>query len=120
FKSRLSASHLNSNNQVNGAVTVSKFYAVRMPKNGRGAISRTKTEPGTCLKSTFGANMQKQILLIDDSDQIHTLVTSLLADEPVKINSAFDGQYGLTLAASLHPDLILLDVEMPDENGYEV
>jgi diguanylate cyclase (GGDEF)-like protein len=64
--------------------------------------------------------MQKQILLIDDSDQIHTLVTSLLADEPVKINSAFDGQYGLTLAASLHPDLILLDVEMPDENGYEV
>jgi diguanylate cyclase (GGDEF)-like protein len=63
--------------------------------------------------------MKQQILLIDDSDNIHTLVKSLLAEEPVEIHSAFDAQYGLELAASLRPDLILLDVEMPDENGYE-
>jgi len=63
--------------------------------------------------------MQQQILLIDDSKAIHPLVASLLADEPVTIHSAFDGQYGLTLAESLRPDLILLDVEMPILDGYE-
>lgn len=63
--------------------------------------------------------MQQQILLIDDSQQIHTLVTSLLADEPVAIHSAFDAPFGISLATSLRPDLILLDVEMPGMDGYE-
>jgi diguanylate cyclase (GGDEF)-like protein len=63
--------------------------------------------------------MHQQILLIDDSKHIHTLVTSLLGDEPVTIHSAFDAQFGITLAASLRPDLILLDVEMPGVDGYE-
>jgi two-component system, cell cycle response regulator len=62
----------------------------------------------------------KQVLLIDDAKPIHALVTTLLADEQVQIHSAFDGEQGLTLAASLHPDLILLDVEMPGIDGYEV
>jgi diguanylate cyclase (GGDEF)-like protein len=43
----------------------------------------------------------------------------LLAEEQVEIHSAFDGQTGITLAASLRPDLILLDVEMPGIDGYE-
>jgi diguanylate cyclase (GGDEF)-like protein len=63
--------------------------------------------------------MQQQILLIDDSKPMHPLVTSLLGNEPVTIHSAFDAQYGLTLAASLRPDLILLDVEMPGVDGFE-
>jgi diguanylate cyclase (GGDEF)-like protein len=63
--------------------------------------------------------MDQQILLIDDSKPIHALVSSLLGDEPVTVHSAFDGEYGIALAASLKPDLILLDVEMPGMNGYE-
>jgi diguanylate cyclase (GGDEF)-like protein len=63
--------------------------------------------------------MHQHILLIDDSKPIHSLVASLLANEPVTIHSAFDAQYGLTLAASLRPDLILLDVEMPEVDGFE-
>jgi diguanylate cyclase (GGDEF)-like protein len=64
--------------------------------------------------------MKSQILLIDDAKPIHTLVTTLLSDEPVQIASAMDGAYGLTMAKSLRPDLILLDVEMPGIDGYEV
>src|SRR5271154_5347795 len=64
--------------------------------------------------------MNQQILLIDDDKKIHALVRALLADEPVEIQSALDPEYGLTLAASLRPDLILLDVEMPGIDGYEV
>ncbi|MGD0462248.1 MAG: diguanylate cyclase [Tepidisphaeraceae bacterium] len=63
--------------------------------------------------------MHQQILLIDDSKLIHPLVTSLLANEPVTIHSALDAEYGLALAASLRPDLILLDVEMPGVDGFE-
>lgn len=63
--------------------------------------------------------MHQQVLLIDDSKQIHALVTSLLGDEPITIHSAFDAQFGIVQAASLRPDLILLDVEMPGVDGYE-
>jgi diguanylate cyclase (GGDEF)-like protein len=63
--------------------------------------------------------MKKQILLIDDAKKIHPLVAALLAEEDVEIQSAYDGKYGLTLAASMRPDLILLDVEMPEMDGYE-
>jgi diguanylate cyclase (GGDEF)-like protein len=63
--------------------------------------------------------MKQQILLIDDSKPIHALVSTILAEEPVQIHSAFDADFGLTLAASLKPDLILLDVEMPGTDGYE-
>jgi diguanylate cyclase (GGDEF)-like protein len=63
--------------------------------------------------------MHQKILLIDDSKAIHTLITTLLGDETLTIHSAFDGESGLLLAASLRPDLILLDVEMPGMDGFE-
>jgi diguanylate cyclase (GGDEF)-like protein len=64
--------------------------------------------------------MQSQILVIDDSKPIHTFVKALLADEPVDIHSATDATYGLVLAASVHPDLVLLDIDMPGMNGFDV
>jgi diguanylate cyclase (GGDEF)-like protein len=63
--------------------------------------------------------MNQQILVIDDSDKIHPLVKAILAGEPVDIQSATDPQYGLLLAQSIRPDLILMDVDMPGMNGFE-
>jgi diguanylate cyclase (GGDEF)-like protein len=63
--------------------------------------------------------MKQQILVIDDSKQIHSLIAGILADESVEIQYAFEGKYGLILAASVRPDVILLDVEMPGMDGYE-
>jgi diguanylate cyclase (GGDEF)-like protein len=63
--------------------------------------------------------MRKQLLVVDDSPEIHPLVAALLADEMVDVHSAQDPSYGLTLAASLCPDLVLLDVDMPGMDGYE-
>jgi len=63
--------------------------------------------------------LQQTILIIDDSKEIHTLVHSLLAEESVTIESAFSAEKGIELAGSLHPELILLDVEMPELDGFE-
>ncbi len=64
--------------------------------------------------------MQEQILIIDDSMALHLLVKSHLADETLGIHSAFDGEAGLQMAADVRPSLILLDVDMPVMDGFEV
>lgn len=63
--------------------------------------------------------MNKQLLIVDDSAPVHALVKSVLADDPIEVHSATSSTYGLTLAASLKPDLVLLDIDMPEIDGYE-
>jgi diguanylate cyclase (GGDEF)-like protein len=60
------------------------------------------------------------LLIIDDSPDIHELVTLWLSEEPVEFFSCFTGSEGVNEAARLSPDLILLDVDMPDIDGFEV
>src|SRR6202034_3965231 len=64
--------------------------------------------------------MPHGILLIDDSKAIHALVASRLSDEPTTIMSAYSGQEGLAAARRFVPDLILLDIELPDVSGLEI
>ena len=60
-----------------------------------------------------------KVLVIDDAEPIHDLLRYHLADEPVEIHSALDARSGVGLARTLSPDMILLDVEMPDVDGFE-
>jgi diguanylate cyclase (GGDEF)-like protein len=62
--------------------------------------------------------MKQQILVIDDTKQIHALVSGILSGEPVDLHFASNGSEGMTLVDSVRPDLILLDVEMPVLDGY--
>jgi diguanylate cyclase (GGDEF)-like protein len=64
--------------------------------------------------------MNQQILLVDDAEKIHPLVRAILAGEPADIHSALDPDQGLMLASSIIPDLILLDVDMPGMDGFEL
>lgn len=59
------------------------------------------------------------VLLIDDSPDIHRLLTFKLKDEGVEFLTAFSGLEGVELAESNQPALILLDVNMPDHDGFE-
>lgn len=64
--------------------------------------------------------MNQSILIIDDSSVIHDLVRASLVDEDVSIRSAFSGEEGLAMAMTSCPDLVLLDVNMPSMDGFEV
>jgi two-component system, OmpR family, KDP operon response regulator KdpE len=64
--------------------------------------------------------MQETILIIDDETQIRRLLEITLSANNFRIAEAATGKEGLALAASLQPALILLDLGLPDADGFEV
>lgn len=60
------------------------------------------------------------ILAIDDDKISQKMIRRALQDEPFSIEFADDGEQGLDKAMQNIPDIIILDVEMPGMNGYEV
>lgn len=63
---------------------------------------------------------KQEILIIDDEAQIRKLLEITLRNNGYKVVEASNAHEGLTLAASHPPDLILLDIGLPDENGQSV
>ncbi|NUQ38523.1 MAG: response regulator transcription factor [Caldilineales bacterium] len=59
------------------------------------------------------------ILVIDDARNIRTLVASYLEGEGYRVLTASNGRQGLEIARSDPPDLIILDIMMPEMGGYE-
>lgn len=60
------------------------------------------------------------VLLIDDSKFIHAAFTSALEKAGFRVISAWDGQSGLDAARKVKPDAIILDLNMPIMNGWQV
>lgn len=61
-----------------------------------------------------------EILVIDDEPQIQKLLQINLEHNDYKVNQASSGKTGLALAASHPPDLILLDIGLPDKSGHVI
>lgn len=61
----------------------------------------------------------KKILLIDDEQDILEIISYNLEKEGYQVFTAFNGNDGIKLAKEVHPDLILLDVMMPEKDGIE-
>jgi len=64
--------------------------------------------------------MKGRILVIEDNEQNLYLIRYILEDSGYEVFSAADGQEGIDRAASLLPDLILLDIQLPFMDGYAV
>lgn len=60
------------------------------------------------------------ILIIDDSPTIRKMVECHLTQAGYRVETAVDAERGITAAASLHPDLILLDHQLPGTTGDDV
>jgi diguanylate cyclase (GGDEF)-like protein len=63
---------------------------------------------------------RSNILIVDDTPDNLRFLSQTLSDRGYKVRSVIDGQMALTVARSATPDLILLDIKMPDLDGYEV
>jgi len=59
-------------------------------------------------------------LIIEDEEQLQQILSEKLAQEGFEIVKAYDGDEGVKLALSGHPDLILLDLLMPKVDGIVV
>jgi sigma-B regulation protein RsbU (phosphoserine phosphatase) len=59
------------------------------------------------------------VLVIDDSTVDRLMMTSVLQKEGFQVSAASDGMEGIIRAAAERPDIILLDVMMPDLSGFE-
>ncbi|MEY3869287.1 MAG: ATP-binding response regulator [Microcoleaceae cyanobacterium] len=60
------------------------------------------------------------ILVVDDTPEQLRLLSKILEAQGYKVRKAINGERALQAVEALHPDLILLDVMMPDMQGYEV
>ena len=63
--------------------------------------------------------MAKTILVVDDKRELRTMVQLYLEEEGFQVVSAADGREALYMARESKPDLILLDLMMPEMGGYE-
>ena len=63
--------------------------------------------------------MSKRILLVEDQEDNRQILRDLLSSAGFELIEAEDGEQGLAAAAAHHPDLILMDIQMPVLDGYE-
>jgi len=65
--------------------------------------------------------MSKQlILIVDDESQIRRLLTITLQSNNYDVREAATGKEGVAAVSAYKPDLVLLDLGLPDENGHDV
>ena len=63
--------------------------------------------------------MPKKILVVDDNSELRTLLKSYLTQEGYTVATASNGQDALFVARQEKPDLVILDLMMPEMDGYE-
>lgn len=61
-----------------------------------------------------------EILIIDDEPQIRKLLEITLESNDYRVTQAENGKEGIVIAANHPPDLILLDIGLPDKSGHEI
>jgi CheY-like chemotaxis protein len=63
---------------------------------------------------------QRSILIIDDNPDAIAIFRQLLIGQPYQIHAANDGVEAITLAQNVRPELIVLDVLLPNQDGWEI
>ena len=74
-----------------------------------------------CSCSCDDLTVRQTVLIVDDHAEFRSLARALLeADGFEVLGEAADGRSALAAAASLRPELVLLDIQLPDVDGFEV
>jgi signal transduction histidine kinase len=70
-------------------------------------------------ETTFTESKKPLILVADDDPNSQQLLDKLLHKNNFRVQAALDGQTAIDLAQTVHPDLILMDIQMPGLDGFE-
>ena len=65
-------------------------------------------------------NPSKTILIVDDEESLVNVLARKFEEEGVNVITAQNGKVGLEKALAEHPDIILLDIMMPEMDGFDV
>jgi DNA-binding NarL/FixJ family response regulator len=72
-------------------------------------------------KEDRGDDMGMTVLIVDDHPSFRASARTLLEAEGYEVvGEAEDGESAIRAVAELHPDLVLLDIQLPDIDGFEV
>jgi DNA-binding response OmpR family regulator len=63
---------------------------------------------------------KRRVLVADDDDGLRRLIWTTLGTDHFELLQAIDGEDALRIAREQHPELVLLDVNMPKLDGFEV
>ena len=66
------------------------------------------------------AGSSKRILIVDDNEDLASLMSELLQDRGHKVETAHDGRTAIDLATTFEPHIALLDIGLPGMDGYEL
>jgi DNA-binding response OmpR family regulator len=86
------------------------------------ALLSLRPAPATSinLRSGVGVMNQKSVLIVDDELSILVPLKFLLEKSNYRVNLAQSGKEALEKISKIKPDLILLDIMLPDLDGYEI
>lgn len=76
--------------------------------------------PPIAATATLGATRLAKVLIIEDEEKIAAWLATFLRQANFEVTSAHEGEAGLKLAADLQPDVVLLDLMLPDMDGLDV
>lgn len=63
--------------------------------------------------------MTKRVLIVEDQDDNRRILRDLLGSAGLEVLEAINGIEGVAAAVRERPDLVLMDIQMPDMDGYE-
>jgi CheY-like chemotaxis protein len=89
------------------------YYTKRSPGENAESRARSRPRPGTDRPSL-------KILLVEDSDIARRSTALLLQMSGHQVRAAPTGESALSMAAEFLPDVCILDIRLPDINGYEL
>ena len=109
-----------------GDVTIKSFFGegstftIHLPLEGKDSLDQLPIpELSNSNVSLEKTHQSMKILLIDDDPMIHDLIKHYLSPQGYSIISSKNGIEGIEVAKEIHPDVIVLDVMMPEMDGWE-
>lgn len=87
------------------------------------AIPWTQSAPGerqACISMRIPLAKERSLLIVDDNEGVIALFRRYLRGQPYQVYGARSGDEAMAMLEELQPDVVILDVMMPDRDGWEV